>query len=274
VHEVVATATDADGHASSFAWDINVHQPDVDGDGWSSLLDCDETDAAVHPGATEYLGNGIDDDCDDSSPDAPPGGLTGKVYGWGNATYGALGTGTISNSDHVTPTATALDNDVVQVEAMLGNAYAVLADGSVRAWGISGAIGDGQSVTRYGPVQPVGPGGVGLLTGVRRISASLDHVAALPGLRAYVARRLGAHRGALRGGRSRGGLRPDGGRHGDGVGLGLLPGVVEWRRDAVPQHHPRAHRHQADLHVSGGHAVPPQGRHRAVVRWHRRGARS
>ncbi len=178
VHEVVATATDADGHASSFAWDINVHQPDVDGDGWSSLLDCDETDAAVHPGATEYLGNGIDDDCDDSSPDAPPGGLTGKVYGWGNATYGALGTGTISNSDHVTPTATALDNDVVQVEAMLGNAYAVLADGSVRAWGISGAIGDGQSVTRYGPVQPVGPGGVGLLTGVRRISASLDHVAA------------------------------------------------------------------------------------------------
>ncbi len=179
VHEIVATATDADGHASSFAWDIHVHQPDVDGDGWSSLLDCDETDAAVHPGQIEYLGNGIDDDCDDSSPDAPPGGLTGKLYGWGAASYGALGTGTVTSANHVTPTPVALGDDVVQVEAMNGAGFAVLADGSVRAWGYGdGSIGDGQTVTRFTPVQPVGPGGNGLLTGVRRISASLEHVAA------------------------------------------------------------------------------------------------
>ncbi len=45
--------------------------PDADGDGYSaigactgSMDDCDDTNADVHPGATEICDNGIDDDCD------------------------------------------------------------------------------------------------------------------------------------------------------------------------------------------------------------------
>ena len=36
---------------------------DSDGDGFEASEDCDDTDAAVHPGATEAC-NGRDDDCD------------------------------------------------------------------------------------------------------------------------------------------------------------------------------------------------------------------
>ena len=36
---------------------------DLDGDGFNELDDCDDTDAAVYPGAEEAC-NGIDDDCD------------------------------------------------------------------------------------------------------------------------------------------------------------------------------------------------------------------
>ncbi|MCK6530058.1 putative metal-binding motif-containing protein [Myxococcota bacterium] len=36
---------------------------DGDGDGWIPPEDCDDANAAVHPGATEYCG-GLDDDCD------------------------------------------------------------------------------------------------------------------------------------------------------------------------------------------------------------------
>jgi hypothetical protein len=44
---------------------------DGDGFGWSpeSPDDCDDTDLAVNPGATEVLGNGIDDDCNPATPD-------------------------------------------------------------------------------------------------------------------------------------------------------------------------------------------------------------
>jgi hypothetical protein len=46
---------------------------DGDGDGFSwspeSPDDCDDNDLAVNPGATEVLGNGIDDDCNSATPD-------------------------------------------------------------------------------------------------------------------------------------------------------------------------------------------------------------
>jgi hypothetical protein len=65
---------------------------DVDGDGDGYLVedgDCDDTDASVHPGATESC-NGVDDDCDgdtdeDDASDAPTWHADADADGWGDA---------------------------------------------------------------------------------------------------------------------------------------------------------------------------------------------
>jgi MYXO-CTERM domain-containing protein len=46
---------------------------DDDGDGFSEMEgDCDDTNSAIHPDATEILGNNVDDDCDESTADTEP----------------------------------------------------------------------------------------------------------------------------------------------------------------------------------------------------------
>ena len=72
---------DCDGRADELAPSIQLWYPDDDGDGYGDYAraavgcaqppgttedfhDCDDTDAAVHPGASDDVCNGVDDDCD------------------------------------------------------------------------------------------------------------------------------------------------------------------------------------------------------------------
>lgn len=48
--------------------------PDADGDGATTLTDCNDSDAAVHPDADE-LCNGVDDNCNGSTDESPKDGL-------------------------------------------------------------------------------------------------------------------------------------------------------------------------------------------------------
>lgn len=70
---------------------------DADGDGFGPDVDCDDTDPAVHPGAVEVPGDGIDNDCD---PDTCAGsGASGPASpltlptGYGARTFASPGNG-------------------------------------------------------------------------------------------------------------------------------------------------------------------------------------
>jgi hypothetical protein len=50
---------------------VVVPPPDRDGDGFNATLDCNDSVAAIRPGAIEIVGNAVDENCDGRRPDFP-----------------------------------------------------------------------------------------------------------------------------------------------------------------------------------------------------------
>ncbi len=96
IHHLTFTVTDSSGLSAYALFDFYVVRVDADGDGYSpdaddaAFVDCDDTDASIHPGAGE-LCNGVDDDCDGTADE--PGAADGvRLYedadgdGYGSST--------------------------------------------------------------------------------------------------------------------------------------------------------------------------------------------
>ncbi|MDR1393663.1 MAG: PKD domain-containing protein, partial [Bifidobacteriaceae bacterium] len=69
---VSAQATDPAGNMATARWTVLSFDPDDDGDGWTNPVDCVPDNPNINPGKAEVPGNGLDDDCDPSTPDAGP----------------------------------------------------------------------------------------------------------------------------------------------------------------------------------------------------------
>lgn len=106
----------------------------------------------------------------------------GAVWAAGSNSDGQIGnnnpsTGNFNLVQVVSPDGTGSLNDVIAIVASDVHSLALKADGTVFAWGSNayGALGDNTNVhERRAPVQVVGVGGVGVLTGVVAIAAGTN----------------------------------------------------------------------------------------------------
>ena len=95
----------------------------------------------------------------------------GTVMSWGLGTDGQLGDGTtpLTSTPAIVPNLTG----ALGVSAGWNHSVAVLVDGTVRAWGDNtyGQLGDGTTTQRTSPVEVLGSGGTGVLSGVSAVGA-------------------------------------------------------------------------------------------------------
>jgi alpha-tubulin suppressor-like RCC1 family protein len=97
----------------------------------------------------------------------------GSVRSWGDNQSGVLGINkTVANPATSPVQVVGLTSDVTQIAGGYLTAYALLSDGSVRAWGDNnlGQVGNGQPYNCPAPVQVSG-----LTSGVTQISAGLGN---------------------------------------------------------------------------------------------------
>lgn len=156
------------GNVATQAWRWQVDDADRDRDGWADnpVADCNDTNAAVHPGQVEVLFNGWDDDCNAATPDRPLDlGDGGDVWTWGQS-YGS------GRGDTATPGPNSV-HDAVQIAGSFRLGYALLSDGTVRGWGIGGNGLTGISPT--GKVYGLGSAS-GELSGVTGLTESTSAV--------------------------------------------------------------------------------------------------
>jgi len=112
----------------------------------------------------------------------------GSVWSWGRNNYGQLGNGN-EGTDSATPVQVVGEGGTgtltgVVAAAGRGHTIAVMGDGTVWAWGYNGEgqLGDDTGVPGTDsdtPVQVVGYGGEGTLTGVDAVAAGLHHTVAV-----------------------------------------------------------------------------------------------
>lgn len=170
-HTISVTVSDPHpGNLAQFAWRVRITDPDADGDGWAanSVADCDDTNGDVHPNRLEVLFNGLDDDCNASTPDSGSDlGEGGQLWSWGQG-YGN------PRGDNATPGPVAKDaGNIVQISSTFRTTWWLNRDGSVRGQGINGNGNSGVSPT--GDVYGIGSAS-GSLQGIAEITEGADAV--------------------------------------------------------------------------------------------------
>ncbi|MCX6020304.1 MAG: hypothetical protein NTZ05_00950 [Chloroflexi bacterium] len=111
----------------------------------------------------------------------------GTVWAWGPNTNGQLGDN--STTQRTAPVqvqgtgGTGFLTGIIAVSAGAGHSVAAKSDGTVWAWGLNGngQLGDNTTTQRTAPVQVLGPGNSGFLTGMIGVAAGNSHSVAVKG---------------------------------------------------------------------------------------------